>query len=448
MLEINHRRLRKLNTHDMQNGPVIYWMTREQRVNDNWGLLVAQASALKLKQPLVVVFCLQDKFLGSGIRQFDFMLRGLEQVAIELKRYNIHFVLLRGKPDVEISKLIEKVKAGCIISDFSPLKISKKWHYQLLKDIRIPLWQVDSHNIVPVWETSNKQEYSARTIRPKINNRLGEFLTEYPKISKHPYSIGLPNGFSAESLISELSLNKSVSKLNWIIPGEREAMNVLEDFINSKLKYYSDLKNDPTKDTVSNLSPYLHFGQMSAQRIALEINASPLQEDGESFLEELIVRKELADNYCHYNSNYDNFAGFPVWAQKTLNEHRLDKREFIYELEQLERAETHDEVWNASQIEMVTMGKMHGYMRMYWAKKILEWTKSPEEAQEIAIYLNDKYELDGRDPNGYVGVAWSIGGLHDRPWFPRNVFGVVRYMSRNGIEKKFPIQEYVSKYLK
>lgn len=448
MVDINPRRIRKLNDFDYTNGPVIYWMTREQRVHDNWGLLVAQASAIKYKQPLVVVFCLQDSFLDASLRQFDFMLNGLEQVSVELKRFNIPLVLQKGKPYEVIPKLISKYNAGSVISDFSPLKISKNWHEKLLKIIKVPLWQVDSHNIVPVWVASDKQEYSARTIRPKINNKLSEYLTQFPKISRHPYSIEFSNGFSAEKLVNELYIDKNVGKVSWIKSGERNALEELEKFNENKLKYYSDNKNDPTKDSLSNLSPYLHFGQISSQRIALEINSTPLQEDAEVFLEELIIRKELADNYCDYNENYDNFAGFPIWAQKTLNEHRMDKREFVYSYEQFENAETHDEIWNAGQIEMVTTGKMHGYIRMYWAKKILEWTQSPEEAQEIAIKLNDKYELDGRDPNGYVGIAWSIGGLHDRPWFPRNVFGIVRYMSRNGIEKKFPIQEYVSKFLK
>ena len=447
MQEIHPRRIRKLNEIDYTDGPVIYWMSREQRVHDNWALLVAQASAIKYKQPLVVLFCLQDNFLGATLRQFDFMLSGLEQVSIELKRFNIPFVLKQGKPGEVIPSLITKINAGSIITDFSPLKISKEWHKEILSNIKIPLWQVDAHNVVPVWVISDKQEYAARTIRPKINNKLNEYLTEYPKISKHPYSIDTSNGFSSEALINELSIDKNVGKISWLKSGERNAISQMEYFIDNKLKYYSDKKNDATKDTLSNLSPFLHFGQISSQRIALDVNSSPLQDDAEVYLEELIVRKELADNYCYFNENYDNFAGFPNWAQKTLNEHRLDKREFVYSLDQFENAETHDDIWNAGQIEMVTTGKMHGYVRMYWAKKILEWTQSPEEAQEIAIYLNDKYELDGRDPNGYVGIAWSMGGLHDRPWFPRSVFGVVRFMSKNGIEKKFPTQEYVSKFI-
>jgi deoxyribodipyrimidine photo-lyase len=163
----------------------------------------------------------------------------------------------------------------------------------------------------------------------------------------------------------------------------------------------------------------------------------------ETFLEELVVRRELSDNFCFYNSNYDNFRGFPEWARKTLDIHRGDAREYHYTAEQLECAETHDDLWNAAQTEMVKRGKMHGYMRMYWAKKILEWTESPEMAMEVAVYLNDRYELDGRDPNGYAGIAWSIGGVHDRAWNERPVFGKIRYMSYNGCKTKFNVKEYL-----
>jgi deoxyribodipyrimidine photo-lyase len=204
------------------------------------------------------------------------------------------------------------------------------------------------------------------------------------------------------------------------------------------------MRNDPAKDGQSNLSPYMHFGHISAQRIALDVSMSDInKESREAFLEELIVRRELSDNFCFYNAHYDNFDGFPEWGKKTLNAHRKDKREYLYNIKQFENAETHDDLWNAAQIQMLKTGKMHGYMRMYWAKKILEWTESPEKAMEIAIYLNDRYELDGRDPNGYTGIAWSIGGLHDRAWNERPVFGKIRYMSYNGCKTKFDVIKYI-----
>jgi deoxyribodipyrimidine photo-lyase len=211
------------------------------------------------------------------------------------------------------------------------------------------------------------------------------------------------------------------------------------------LEFYDERRNDPGANAQSGLSPYLHFGQISAQRVALEAEKYdrhlPSQE---SFLEELIVRRELSDNFCYYNDRYDSFDGFPDWARKTLNDHRSDPREHLYVLEILEAAGTHDPLWNAAQKEMVTGGKMAGYMRMYWAKKILQWSISPETALTDAIYLNDRYSLDGNDPNGYTGVAWSIGGVHDRPWFEREIFGKVRYMSQAGCRRKFNVERYIA----
>ncbi len=243
-----------------------------------------------------------------------------------------------------------------------------------------------------------------------------------------------------------LNVDRKVFEVDWIKPGEKAANQVLNDFIEHKLVLYDANRNDPNIDGQSNLSPYLHFGHISAQRVSLEIQKkSTSASEQEEFLEELIVRRELSDNFCFYNENYDNFKGFPDWAKKTLNEHRHDRREYIYSLDQFEKAQTHDDLWNAAQKEMVKSGKTHGYMRMYWAKKILEWTEGPEEALKIAIFLNDKYELDGRDPNGYVGIAWSIGGVHDRAWFPKPIFGKIRYMSYKGAQSKFDVKAYIKK---
>lgn len=235
----------------------------------------------------------------------------------------------------------------------------------------------------------------------------------------------------------------------WLKPGEVEAKKILYKFIKTKLNFYVNDKNNPTKDVLSNLSPYIHFGQIFAQRITWEIiNSKEISKSSKDvFIEELIVRKELADNFCYYNEHYDSPNGFHPWAQKTLNSHLIDKREYIYSLKDLEDAKTHDELWNAAQLEMLQSGKMHGYMRMYWAKKILEWTETPFDAQKIAITLNDKYELDGRDPNGYAGIAWSLGGIHDRPWgLERPIFGLVRYMNYSGAKRKFNVEAYINKF--
>ncbi len=253
-----------------------------------------------------------------------------------------------------------------------------------------------------------------------------------------------------DDILRILKVDGSVLPTESFEPGSTGGFKALQQFLEHKLRSYDRFRNDPTIDGTSNLSPYLHFGQIAPQRVALEVGKlSGLYTDAvSSFLEELIVRRELADNFCLYNEEYDSMKAFPRWARETLEKHLDDKRTHIYELCDLENAQTHDELWNAAQLQMVKTGKMHGYMRMYWAKKILEWTETPQRALEYSIYLNDKYELDGRDPNGYAGIAWAIGGVHDRPWIERDVFGKIRYMSYEGCKKKFDVKEYVSKYSK
>jgi deoxyribodipyrimidine photo-lyase len=246
-------------------------------------------------------------------------------------------------------------------------------------------------------------------------------------------------------ITKSLKVNKEVEEVTWIKPGEKAAVKSLKDFLKNRFTKYSEERNDPNKNALSNLSPYIHFGQISAQRIALTVQQFYQKNpSADAFLEELIVRRELADNFCYFNKNYDSFDGFHEWAKESLNKHRKDKRDFVYSLEDFESANTHEDLWNAAQTELLVKGKMHGYMRMYWAKKILEWSKSPEDAMRIAIYLNDKYELDGRDPNGYVGCAWSIGGVHDRAWTERPVYGKIRYMNRNGAVRKFDVDAYTN----
>lgn len=444
---INPNRIRLLQDGDTTNGPVIYWMSRDQRVHDNWALLFAQQLALEKKKPLVVIFNLVPDFLEAAIRQYGFMLKGLKEIEEELANYHIPFFLLTGKPEIEISKFLIESNASILISDFDPLKIKRIWKREIAKKISIPFYEVDAHNIVPCLFVSDKLEFAAHTIRPKINKALIEFLDEFPPLQKMKQNEFASDKIDWSNVHKSLNINRDVKEVDWIIPGQSAGLKVLEVFLQNKFDQYNELRNDPTKDGQSNLSPYLHFGHLSAHRIALETQRLNGNKDSEkSFLEELIVRRELSDNFCYFNPKYDSFEGFHNWAKTTLNEHRKDEREFVYTLKEFEQAITHEDLWNAAQLEMITNGKMHGYMRMYWAKKILEWSKSPEEALKIAIYLNDKYELDGRDPNGYTGIAWSIGGVHDRPWFERAVFGKIRYMNRSGAKNKFDIEAYIKKF--
>jgi deoxyribodipyrimidine photo-lyase len=442
---INKNRIRLLKRGTETVGPVIYWMSRDQRVHDNWALLFAQNLSTEKKKDLVVVFSIVPKFLDATLRQYDFMLNGLAEVEKELKRYNIPFFILLGEPSVQIPEFINEHAASTLVSDFDPLKIKRKWKNEIAKKINIPFYEVDAHNVIPCLYVSGKQEFGAYTIRPKIHKNLPEFLEEFPKLKKMKSNSAFNKNIDWKKIYSSLSLDESVKPVEWIKPGEKAAHKTLKDFIENKIDKYSELRNDPNENVLSNLSPYLHFGQISAQRVAQIVNGLGDHPSVNSFLEELIVRRELSDNFCYYNSNYDSFKGFPDWAKKTLNNHKKDKREFVYSSKIFEEANTHEDLWNAAQNELINTGKLHGYMRMYWAKKILEWSKSPEKALMIAIYLNDKYELDGRDPSGYVGCAWAIGGVHDRAWAERPVYGKIRYMNRNGAKRKFDIEKYIKK---
>jgi deoxyribodipyrimidine photo-lyase len=267
-------------------------------------------------------------------------------------------------------------------------------------------------------------------------------LTSYPQI------LNLNNSFSKHFdndwnyLYQSLQLDSSVPKVTWIKPGQKEAYKMLNKFKNDSLENYEKHSNKPEFVSLSNMSPYLHFGHISAQYIALNI-----PNKYKSYLEELIIRRELADNFCYYQKDYDKFDAFPKWAQETLKKHTKDSRPYVYSLTQFENSKTHDPLWNAAMTEMVKFGKMHGYMRMYWAKKILHWSKHPYEALKITQYLNDKYFLDGRDPNGYTNIAWSIGGVHDHGWTEREVFGKIRSMTFASTSKKFNYKKYIERVI-
>jgi deoxyribodipyrimidine photo-lyase len=421
-------------------GPVIYWMSRDQRAEDNFALLHAQLSAVERDVPLIVAFCLVPSFLGATERQYRFMFGGLRKVEAELRSKGIGFELLFGDPGNEVPELVREVDASRLVTDFDPLRPKVAWRREVRKEVEVPVMEVDTHNIVPCWLTSDKREYAARTIRPKVHRLLDDFLTGIPRLEVHPHP------WASEEVDwgrwwSRLDIDRSVKAVEWVVPGT--GAEVLKEFISSGLVSYDERRNDPGSTGQSDLSPFLHFGQLSPHRVALEVTASPYPDDLKiGFQEELVVRRELADNFCHHTQDYDSVTAFPEWARKTLREHAKDRREYLYSYQDLDRASTHDEYWNAAQMEMVLRGKMHGYMRMYWAKKILEWTEGPEEALDIAIRLNDRYELDGRDPNGYAGIAWSIGGVHDRAFAEREVFGKVRYMSARGLRSKFDMKAY------
>ena len=438
-------RFRLIKEGEEKRGPVVYWMSRDQRTCDNWALLFAQETALERKRPLVVLFCVVPEFLNATLRQYRFMLRGLQEVQGNLVPLNIPFVLLGGPPGDSIPAFVHKYDASLLVTDFDPLRIKRAWKEAVSKAIGIPVYEADAHNIVPCWRASAKQEYAAYTFRIKMRPLLAHYMEEIPRVEAHPFSwSGSIREYDWRSAEGTLTLDRSIGEVSWMEPGEEAAGKALKKFVAHRLSSYP-MRNDPNRHAQSDLSPYLHFGQLSAQRVALEVEKSdaPAEVKG-SFLEELVVRRELSDNFCLYNEKYDTCEAFPEWARKTLERHRSDPRPYTYDPDTFERGNTHDDLWNAAQLEMVIRGKMAGYLRMYWAKKILEWSPSVEEALNTAIYLNDRYELDGRDPNGYAGISWSLGGTHDRAFGERGIFGKIRYMSRKGAGAKFDVRAYLN----
>ncbi|UCC98235.1 MAG: deoxyribodipyrimidine photo-lyase [Phycisphaerales bacterium] len=443
---IQPERIKVLNNKPVRAGThVLYWMQAAQRAEYNHALEYAIQEANHLKKAIVVFFGVTESWPEANERHYAFMLEGLRETHNKLEAKGIRMVVRHQSPDAGAIELAGR--ACLVVVDAGHLRIQKKWRTRVARRINCALHQVETNLIVPVEEASDKENFSAGTFRPRISKKLNHYLV--PLKHKRPRlgSLGLKlETFDIDDIdkaLSKLDIDRSVARAGGFRGGIRQAKGRLNDFLANKLSHFAELRNDPNADCVSHMSPYLHFGQISPLFIALEVLKHPGR-GKDAYLEELIVRRELSHNFVFYNSNYDSFACLPPWAKRTLNFHRRDKRQYVYSCEQFEKAQTHDPYWNAAQKEMLLTGKMHGYMRMYWGKKILEWSSSPQAGFKIALYLNNKYELDGRDPNAFTGVAWCFG-KHDRAWAERKVLGKVRYMNAAGLKKKFNADAYVKK---
>ena len=447
---VHPERIRKLNDRPLPKGRfVLYWMQASQRAEHNHALEYAIRQANEQKLPLVTLFVLTDGFPEANLRHYTFMLEGLKDVKKRLEERGVSFVAFKGSPAKEVGKVSRQ--ASMVVTDCGYLRIQREWRKEVAENAPCPVVQVETDVVVPVEEACPKEAYSAAVLRPKINSHLRKYLvplTETPL--KHSLRsldfAALDLNKSITAILASLSIDRTVQEVNHFQGGTSEAKRLLGDFIAHKLKHYGELRSDPSLDCVSHMSPYLHFGQISPLFIALQVQDAGRipAKTREAYLEELIVRRELAMNFAHYNPAYDSFRAIPDWAKRTLKVHQKDKREYVYSQEELEEGRTHDPYWNSAQKEMVVTGKMHNYMRMYWGKKILEWCADPGEAFRVAVYLYNKYELDGRDPNSVTGVAWCFG-KHDRPWGERKIFGQVRYMNDAGLRRKFKIDDYVKK---
>lgn len=443
---IQKERIRRLNDRPSVPGRyVLYWMQQAQRAHSNHALEFAVERANELGKPLVVFFGVTPKFPHANINHYRFMLEGLSETAEALKERGVSFVVQAVSPEKGV---VAMTRDACeVVFDRGYLKIQRRWRELAAKRIGCAVYEVESDVVLPVAEAMEKQAYSAAVLRPRITRQLNKYLRplKHVKLKARPIKLGVKQLSlrGIDRMLAHLKLKKARALTLAARGGRSEAIRLLSIFIRDKLSRYDSDRNDPNLDATSRLSPYLHFGQISPVEIALAVSKSKSR-GKKAFLEELIVRRELAMNFAFYNPHYDSYEGIPDWAKRTLASHRKDRREYVYTRAQLESAKTHDPYWNAAQREMVLTGRMHGYMRMYWGKKVIEWTRDPREAFKILVELNDKYEMDGRDPNSYAGISWCFG-THDRPWTNRSIFGGVRYMNAAGLRRKFDADAYVER---
>lgn len=447
-MRIEDERIHVLNDAPERDGRyVLYWMQQSQRAHANPALEFAIVAAQRLDRSLIVGFGLDDDYPDANRRHFAFMLEGLAETATALADRGIKLVVRRGRPDQVCLELARD--AALVVCDRGYLRHQREWRSNVADSADRQVVEIEGDVVVPVETASDKREWAARTIRRKINARRDDFITTAsdgrPGKSSLPLTVtGDVDLHQWREVLDELDIDHDVGESTRFEPGTQAARSRVTSFLRSGLQGYADARNDPADPSASELSPYLHFGQLSPVELAARVARAdgPADEDKAAFLEELVVRRELACNFTWFTNDYDRYACLPDWARKTLAEHAADERPYRYTRSELENAKTHDRYWNAAMQEMLETGYMHNYMRMYWGKKILEWCNTPEYAYRTALYLNNKYFLDGRDPNSYANVGWLFG-LHDRAWTERDVFGKVRYMNARGLESKFDMEAYV-----
>ncbi len=429
---------------------VVYWMQHAGRGLNNPAVDCAVNIANELELPLVVYFSVISNYPHANLRHYAFLNRGLRDIEADLADRNISFIV-RRPPGNSLDDLLEEVNAAILIGDENPCREPERWRQVIARRLNIPFWTVDADVVVPS-KLFAKAQYAAHVLRPRLYRELSNYLHPLEN-AKAQHAWQRPGNFESYPVTSDVTqgwkkLDRSVGPVEGFTGGSHAARKRLKFFIEHLLKHYDENRNQPQKDGTSRLSPYLHFGHIGPLEIALAVNAAvkkdaALAKARDSYFNELIVWRELAVNFVKYTPNYDSIECAEPWAAQSLAEHAQDRRDWNYTLDQMERGETHDELWNASQLQMVHFGWMHNYMRMYWAKKILEWSPDPAIAFHHAITLNDRYELDGRDPSGYAGIAWAIAGKYDRPWFDRPIFGKIRYMSAASTGKKFDSNRYM-----
>lgn len=453
---MNKQRINQLKPGFNDQGQyVLYWMQQSQRVHYNHALLQAIELANTHDLPVVVFFGLTDNYPDANERHYQFMLEGLVEVKRILEHFGLTFVFKLESPEKGILQYLKE--ASYLVMDYGYLTHQKIWRKEVLdfcnnQSLSLGIDLVDSDLIVPVRFASSKAEYGAYTLRPKITKVFRDFrdFKRLPEVlNQTRIKLSSDNDLSDISLlVQHMTIDHSVKASPLYRGGYREASHLFSSFLLEKADQYNQ-SNDPSKHLTSKMSMYLHFGQISSLELLdrLFLAQSLGQVSGESFdqyVEQLLVRRELAFNYVTYHKGYDQYETMTEeWAYQTMNAHENDKRPYLYTMDELTEFKTHDPYFNAAMIEMVKTGYMHNYMRMYWAKKIIEWSPSYKLAFETIKTLNNQYFMDGRDPNSYAGIAWCFG-KHDRAWTERTIFGKLRYMNDKGLERKFDIQSYVT----
>ncbi|KJP87130.1 hypothetical protein AK88_03176 [Plasmodium fragile] len=440
-----------------QQDTLLLLLTRDFRVNDNWALTYAQEMAKKKGYTLIACTCLNRKEKVTN-RFIYTKLKVLKNLENALKQINIPFYILPLYMIDEFSEFIKTHHVKVITCDLHVLHDEKafiKSLTHLCNKRKVKMVQVDSHNVVPMWVTSKVEECSVRTIKPKIQALLPTFLIEYVSVEPFEQNLKFPDPFDVDEVVSKLTVSNTCAVVPNFVLTENKAQELLSDFCTKALDKYNVKRNDPNSDAGSVLLLYINLGVLSAQRCVLEVHKHAYNNPSihavsgkESFSDDFIMRKELADNYCYYNRNYNNFEGGREWAKESLKKHDADKREYLYDYEDFKNANTHNEMWNCCQLQLINEGVMHEFLKVFWAKKILNWSANSQTALKYAIQLNEELSIDGKTPSGYASIMWSIMGVHDQSWNERNVFGKIRFINSNGCKRNFDMNMFVLKYPK
>ncbi len=469
---------------DLKGEFVLYWMTSYRRTGWNFSLQRAVEKAIELDRPLVILEALRCGYKWASDRLHTFIIEGMADNAAAIRNTPAFYYPYLEPHRDDGKGLLEALakKASIVITDYFPCFFIPRMVSAASRKIKVPLELVDSNGILPV-AAADRVFSTAYSFRRFLQKNLTPFLHEMPledplkelpkavkaKIPRDIFLKWPPVGDSylrdKQRDLSSFPIDHAVTR-GLAAGGAKEAERIMKDFIASGLARYPDTRNQPEVEGTSGLSPYLHFGHISAHQVLHGIfekeswffdRLSPrtsgarsgwwgMSEAAEAFLDELITWRELGFNICHFRADYHMYESLPGWALETLYDHEMDERKYIYSLARFESGDTHDPLWNAAQVQLVREGRIHNYLRMLWGKKILEWSPSPKQALEIMIELNNKYALDGRDPNSYSGIFWTFG-RYDRAWGPqRAIFGKIRYMSSKNTARKYGVKNYIKWY--